>query len=114
MTDKITSRYDLMVPSSQVDIDNQQYPDVLSVDMKAFELLEPPIQYPMDQSFKRKPYQIIGYFYRNTTNAQYDDIVLTINSIPHKDLIEEGDTIIIPVTSDMLNFINKWKLNGNI
>lgn len=112
MTDAITSRYNLMKASAQTDIDNQTYPDVLSLDLGSFELTEPPVQYIMDDAFKRKPYQVIGYFMNALTNAQYDDIILNINNIPHKDLIEEGNSIILPVLTDLLNFINKWKVNN--
>jgi len=106
-----------MKPSTQVDIDNQQYPDPLSVDFGSFEITEPPFQYPMDTSFMSKPFQIIQYFLDGSTSqdkpAQYDDIILTINNIAHKDLINVGDVAIIPTRKDILGFINKWKVTNN-
>lgn len=115
MLDPIASRYDAMVPSLQRDtVDNQPYPDILSLDFNTFEVNEPPFQYLADESLRRRPYQTISYFLENTARAQYDDIVLTLNNIPHKDLISEGTFVVIPVMGDIQSFLNKWKTKNGL
>lgn len=111
MTDSILSRYNAMKPSSQKDIDNQPYPDVLSLDFNAFNISIPPFQFFTTETIRHKPYLAFARLWGAKT-AEGDDIVLTINNVPHKDLITEGNLIIVPVIRDVINFINVWKLKN--
>ena len=101
----MTSRYDLMLESSEIDPnDKQAYPDPLSVDFENFVFKEPPfIIEPTDQMASR-PYLITYAIYKK---AEYDDIILNINNVPHLSKIFDSDIIRYPTDTDLMEFLKK-------
>ena len=75
------SRYDYMMEGSVLDpIDNQVYPDPLSINYNNLSLSEPPIRYEVTEIFIQKPYLFTNRLYGISS---MDDIILTLNNIPH-------------------------------
>lgn len=116
------TRYDLMKSSSQFDIDNETFPDPLSLNYKA--ILEsdifsdPPLQTEVDYIFLERPYLLIWNYYTNTDRsitaiddagqAYLDDIVLDLNNIPHIASMEANDVLYIPTGENLSTFINEY------
>lgn len=101
----IYSRYTAMKPSTEVDSkDLESYPDPLSINYDDLTTTEVPSVFEMDYSTLQKPYQVCAALYGN---AQYDDIVLSWNEIPHLSKMAAGDLLYFPVLADIISFIRK-------
>jgi len=116
------TRYNLMKSSTQFDIDNEAFPDPLSLNYK--KILEsdifsdPPLQTEADYSFLERPYLLIWNYYNNSKDAiktiddkgqaYLDDIILDLNNIPHIDSMEANDPLYIPTGSNLNTFINTY------
>ena len=101
----MVSRYDMMKASDQTDlVTNLVYPDPLSVDYGSFQLTTAPYVVGTDDRFRKYPFLIMYAIYGQ---AQYDDIILSLNNIPHLSKIQDVDTIPIPSQSDLLAFIGQ-------
>lgn len=99
----MVSRYDVMKQSAtQVDSDNQPWPDPLSVDFSSFTYSQPPFIYEPDDTFQQRPYVTCFGLYQQ---AAYDDIILNINNVPHTSQLFTFLTINLPVLPDVVGFI---------
>jgi hypothetical protein len=96
------SRYDMMTSSNTSDIDNQPFPDVLSVDFNSFKYTQPPYQVEPNDSLEKVPYVTASALYGV---AAYEDIVFMINNVPHVSLLDNFDIIKFPVLVDIVAFM---------
>jgi len=92
------SRYDYIQPSLQTDIDNEQFPDPLTLRYSSFLATEPMTPVELTQRdilfFWWKTAEVYG-------SAEYDDIVLTLNGIAHRNELQEGQVILFPTRADI-------------
>lgn len=99
------SRYDFMSDSSVADeVTHSYYPDPLSLNYLNLALTTVPIKDTMTDpkiicfwNEAASIYNIMGY----------DDIVLTVNGISHKNFLNPGDTIYFPSYEDINNSYRK-------
>ena len=113
------TRYDLMEPAVSSDIDNDSFPDILSLNYKkaleSNEFSSPPLQYIIDEMFIQKPYMYM-YMYYSTKNditiidgkgqVYLDDILFDLNNIKHKDTLQDGYTFLFPEARELQTFIS--------
>lgn len=95
------SRYDFMTEGLVVDeATGQAYPDPLSMDYTDLTLTTEALRDVMNDDK-------ISTFWHETElaygNAIYDDMVLNLNGVMHKNLLEKGDSIYFPSASDIRN-----------
>jgi hypothetical protein len=94
----MNSRYNFIAPSLQRDIDNETYPDPLTLQYTSFEVTEPMTPVELTQ-------RDILYFWLKTAEiygtAEYDDIVLTLNGVSHKNELYEGQVLLFPSRNDI-------------
>lgn len=93
------TRYDFMKQSSVQDTEDKgYYPDVLSLNLntfKATQALTPKELTDIDiEKFWWTTHKVYG-------TAEYDDIVLSLNGIPHRNFLKEGSIIFFPAISDI-------------
>lgn len=113
------TRYDLMEPSSVTDIDNDSFPDTLSLNYKEIlesdEFTTPPLQYDIDEMFINKPYSYVYMYYSSKPEVTVidgkgqvymDDIILDLNNVKHIDSLREGDRILFPEARELQNFVS--------
>lgn len=100
------SRYDLMTGSpTQTDpADNQVWPDPLSVDFTSFTLTQAPFILQPDDRLEEYPYLVMYSIY---VSAQYDDIILSLNNVPHISKVQNFPSIQCPVFSDLAQFFGQ-------
>lgn len=100
------SRYNAMLPSTELDSEDlQAYPDPLSTDYeKDIVLTSPALRFEMNITAEKKFYVLAAAVYQQTY-AQYDDIVLCWNDIPHISTVEAGDTIFFPERRDITTYL---------
>lgn len=100
----MVSRYDFMSDGEVKDAQGRNYPDPLSLNYLNIKLSEKPIKSVLTESdvvsFWDKTAKIYGA-------AQLDDIVLTVNGVPHRNLLNNGDTIIFPSAKDIKRSFSK-------
>lgn len=99
------SRYDFMTEGVTYDeLSESYYPDPLSLNYVNLQITETPTKDVMNDPK-------IMYFWKNTENHYgspiYDDIVLTLNGVSHKNFLTSGDTIIYPSLNDIDKSFNK-------
>jgi len=96
----VNSRYTFMKPGSVTDEDGSAFPDPLTLNYNNFvasetltpiELTEVGIQY-----FWRE----VGLIYGT---PELDDVVLTLNGIPHINFLDDEDIILVPSQNDIIN-----------
>ena len=91
------SRYDFMTESTQLDIDGSHYPDPLSLNYNGFDPKTALTPIELDD-------ESIRYFWWTTykvyKTAEYDDLVLTLNGVPHKNFLVEDQVIYFPAITD--------------
>lgn len=92
------SRYDFMSDGEVQDENGRNYPDPLSLNYLNINLTKKPIKVVLSES------DVVSFW--NTTaevygDAYFDDIVLTVNGIPHRNFLENGDSILFPSESDI-------------
>lgn len=93
------SRYDFMTASSvQDEEDSSVYPDPLSLNYNIFTPSQKPDIVELDSSQIERIWLLIAQYYGT---AEYDDMLLTLNGVPHKNLLKEGDIFLIPTISDL-------------
>jgi len=113
------TRYDLMNESTATDIDNDSFPDILSINYKEVlesnEFIVPPLQIDIDEMFINKPYLFIYTYYSNKPEVTImdskgqvylDDIILDINNVKHRDALVDGDRILFPDANELQTFIS--------
>lgn len=99
------SRYDFMKDGSTVDEKTGSfYPDPLSLNYLDFQLTDTPAKDLLSDP------QII-FFWNEARRfygiAGYDDIVLTLNNIAHKNFLNSSDEIYFPKLEDIQNSFGK-------
>lgn len=102
------SRYDFMSEGNTADTEDitvgAYYPDPLSLNYLSLKLSEMPSSEVMTDD------KILSFW--NTAHEHYgvygyDDIVLTLNGIPHINFLEPGDKILFPKKDDIEESFNK-------
>lgn len=94
------SRYDAMEESKLVDpVDQVAYPDPLSLNFNNLKLTEIPKLRSISKVDLDRFWIFILRQYK--TIAEGDDIVLTMNGIPYVGMLEPGDQIYMPTSTDM-------------
>lgn len=94
-------RYLLMKPSSQANTQGFAYPDVFSFPIEKFTYTEPPEEYALTQPDIDR---IDLLMYRKYGTAQYDDVVLWLNSIASIHDLEPGNVLKLPLKDDLEQF----------
>ena len=103
------NRYDFMSESSVVDEKTGTYfPDPLTLDYGSFTMSQRPDKvYLVDDQ--------INYFWRTYMEEygtrDYEDVVLTLNNIPHKNFLMEHSTIYYPDLTDIRKSFSKLGRN---
>lgn len=103
------NRYDFMSESSVVDEKTGTYfPDPLTLDYGSFTMSQrPDKEYLVDDK--------INYFWRTYMEEygtrDYEDVVLTLNNIPHKNFLMEHSTIYYPDLADVRKSFSKLGRN---
>ena len=103
------NRYDFMSESSVVDEKTGTYfPDPLTLDYGSFTMSQRPDKaYLVDDK--------INYFWRTYMEEygtrDYEDVVLTLNNIPHKNFLMEHSTIYYPELADIRKSFSKLGRN---
>lgn len=101
------SRYDFMTDGKVRDeITRSYYPDPLSLNYNKFNLSSIPVKDSLN-SVKIK-------FLWKEAEAVYgkpcwDDMVLTLNGIPHKNFIKAGDSLYFPSESNIIGSFDKGR-----
>lgn len=93
------SRYNFMKASIEEDsVDQNNYPDPLTLNYHEFELKEGV------EAIELRDVDILQFWnliHKKYGTAEYDDIVLELNNIPHKNFLNPGDVIYIPSVRDI-------------
>lgn len=93
------SRYDFMKEGTVLDPeDSSLYPDVLSLNFNNFTATGKPYIVELDAGNIEHIWALV-YDYYGT--AEYDDMVLSLNGVAHKNLLKEGDILLIPSLEDI-------------
>ena len=101
----MTSRYDFMKESEQRDEKTGTcYPDPLTLNYLGFQMSAVPTKDVMTDS---KVMFFWQEMYRKYGECAYDDIVLTLNGVPHKNFLKAGDVIYLPEVQDIRRSFNK-------
>lgn len=99
------SRYDFMKDGVTMDeITGSYYPDPLSLNFSDFKMDSLPIKNVMNPTKIVFLWKEADDFYGQPC---WDDMVLTLNGIPHKNFLEVGDELYFPTEDDLLNSFNK-------
>jgi hypothetical protein len=97
------SRYDAMKESQVLDTeDSVNYPDPLSVNFNNTQLSMVPKLRQLSQSDLDRFWLATLAFYK--TAAEGDDVLLTLNGIPYRGMLEPGNEIYYPELTDLYNF----------
>lgn len=93
------SRYDFMTEGNTKDEKSgSYYPDPLSLNYLNLRMSSVPYKDIMDEE------KIIHFWNEASSYYQvvgYDDIVLTLNGIPHKNFLNPGDVVYFPALEDI-------------
>ncbi len=93
------SRYDFMQPGNVRDESSfDYYPDPLTLNFHTFTLKEPLEALQLTDSDITKFWWAI---HKRYGTAEYDDVILGLNNIAHKNFMKEGDIIYIPSVADI-------------
>ena len=111
----MVSRYSLMIASNEQDPkDNTPWPDPLSKDFGSFNYTKPKQLFEPDDRFFHRPYLVTAIIYGGVPTgsaftskvyAQYDDIILNINNVPHISQIFSFANIVFPDQGDLTAFL---------
>lgn len=103
------NRYNLMEASEVRDEeDNEQFPDILTMDLSAMEFLNPLYEHSLSEVEIRRPDNLMFKAYRT---PKYEDIILWLNDVFLRDLQEAGDSILLPNLTDIQRFFRKNRVN---
>ena len=97
----LKSRYDYMKESSVVDIDNENYPDPLSVTYNDIQFTQMPTFQKVTEGDLNKFWL---YMYKNYGMVDSDDVLLNINGIPYIGTMNPGDIIFNIPPEDLAKF----------
>lgn len=102
----MNSRYNFMKEGTVRDsVSGSLYPDPLSLNYLEFNMVTaPPVVDRMDDAK-------IMYFWLEVSkyygNSEWDDVVLTLNGVPHRNLLSHGDMIGFPDIMDIKNSLTR-------
>lgn len=82
----------------------QAYPDPLTLDYNDLQITSDPIRDVMNDDKLSILWAEADKVYGNTI---YDDMVLNLNGVMHKNLLEKGDPLYFPSSSDIRNSFTK-------
>lgn len=93
------SRYDFMKPGKVIDSETGSlYPDPLSLNYHEFEINIMPTSVELADDD-------IEFFWRTTEKQlgipYLDDVVLSLNGVPHRNFLKEGDVVLFPDVGDI-------------
>lgn len=98
------SRYDFMSDGIVSDEFGRNYPDPLSLNYLNIKVSEKPRHVRLSEedtvSFWLTASKVYGV-------SQLDDIVLTVNGVPHRNFLKNGDVILFPSESDIRKSFTK-------
>ena len=101
----MVSRYDMMTESGVYDVDDlESYPDPLSIRWNDFSLTSAPYLRRIEERHINRPW-LLTYEYYNRT--ELDDVLLSLNNVPYKGMLEPGDSIYLPEIADIESFMSK-------
>ncbi len=95
------TRYDIIEESSQVNLDGENYPDILTFPIDRFQIVDSLKKVVITQKYKERFY-LICYDYYGV--SYYDDIVLWLNGISSWDVLEVGELLYLPSKKDLERF----------
>lgn len=99
-----SNRYDFMTPGSvQDEKSGSYYPDPLSLNYLNFKMTEVPYVDKFSATACREPWKEMNSIYGRPA---YDDVVLTLNGIPHSNFLKEGQIVYVPKEGDITNSFN--------
>ena len=99
------SRYDFMDDGVALDpVSGSRYPDPLSLNYLNFRWSQLPKKDKMSESKILFFWKVAEIYYGS---AEYDDIVLTLNGVPHKNLLRPGDEVYFPNSKDIIGSFEK-------
>lgn len=99
------SRYDFMTSGVvQDEVTGSYYPDPLSLNYLNFKMSKIPLKDIMTDSKIIKFWNEAASMYGS---AVYDDIVLTLNGVAHKNLLKPNDGVYFPELSDIQSSFTK-------
>lgn len=99
------SRYDFMTSGVvQDEVTGSYYPDPLSLNYLNFKMSKIPLKDIMTDSKIIKFWNEAASMYGS---AVYDDIVLTLNGVAHKNLLKPNDEVYFPELSDIQSSFTK-------
>lgn len=98
------SRYDFMTESVVLDTDFGTFPDVLSLNYNGFKASQALEAIELNDAEIEKFWWTVEKRYGT---AEFDDMVLTLNGISHKNFLKEGDIIFIPARVDIFSSFSK-------
>lgn len=96
------SRYDYMQPSSVIDEDGLQFPDILSVDYSKIQFEESLPEPTLVSAGDLNKFWL--FMYKNYNITELDDLLLNINGIPYIGMLEPGNKIFKISKDDIINF----------
>ena len=99
------SRYDFMKEGSVIDeVSGSAWPDPLTFNYHDFEMTSLPAEDKMSDTkimfFWAEAERVYG-------KACWDDMVLTLNGIPHRNFLNAGDKVYFPSESDIITSFTK-------
>jgi len=93
------TRYDFMKQSDVQDPEDKSfYPDVLSLNLNTFRATQPLTPVEVSDLDLEKFWWTTQRIYGT---AELDDVVLSLNGIPHRNLLKEGDIVFFPAAIDI-------------
>lgn len=92
------SRYDFMKEGVVYDEDGSAYPDPLTFRPGTIKLTSRPEQITLTEHTITKLWKKLHEYYGTT---DYDDIILTLNGIPHRNFLKEGMILLLPKIEDI-------------
>lgn len=105
----LPNRYDLMQNSVVKDIDNQNFPDPLSVNYNEFAMSSSPYRKKLDSRHLIRPWTLLYSMY---SINYYDDIVMNLNGIDLRSSLDASDDLFVPTREDLDNFYAATKLKN--
>lgn len=98
----------MLASKTEVDsVDSQLYPDPLSIDFDTLVTTKVPSKFEIDFLSIQKPFLLTAYAY-SANEAQYDDIVLSWNNVPHISKLQLEDVLYFPDLVDITSFVKGY------
>lgn len=98
------SRYDLMKKSHVKDEKGNEYPDVLTMDLKNVTFVNPLLKTQATQRYSNHPYMLT---YDEYNICYFDDLVYWLNGVSYPPELRDGETLYIPNLADLNHFYSE-------